>query len=92
MQPSLKTMQIHYENKHPKENWAEAEQLYNQEEEIDEAEEYEKYEESAYEEANQENQGEKKEEPTEGEKKEEWLIDLHCFILQLQTNIITPPL
>lgn len=71
MQPSLKSMQIHYENKHPKENWAEAEKLYNKDEEIDEAEEYEKYEEQAYEEPNEENTGEKKEEPTEGEKKEE---------------------
>ena len=33
---------------YPKENWAEAEKLYNKDEEIDEAEEYEKYEEQAY--------------------------------------------
>lgn len=66
MQPSLKSMQIHYENKHPKENWNEAMQLYNKDEEIDEAQEYEgKYEEPAYEE---EVEGEKKEEG-EGEKK-----------------------
>jgi hypothetical protein len=30
MQPSLKSMAIHYENKHPKENWAEAEEMYEQ--------------------------------------------------------------
>jgi hypothetical protein len=29
MMPSLKSMQIHYESKHPKENWTEAEKLYN---------------------------------------------------------------
>lgn len=77
MQPSLKSMQIHYENKHPKENWNEAQHLYNKEEEIDESQEYEKYEEPAYEEAYQEeNNGEKQEEEQgekqeEGEKKEE---------------------
>lgn len=32
-QPSIKTMQIHYENKHPKENWEEAVKLYNKDEE-----------------------------------------------------------
>lgn len=58
MQPSLKSMQIHYDAKHPKENWAEAEKLYNKDEEIDEAEEYEKYEEQAYgEEYNEEKNG-----------------------------------
>jgi hypothetical protein len=61
MQPSLKSMQIHYEAKHPKENWAEAQNLYNKDEEIDEGEEYQKYEEPAYEEdANEEDNGEKK--------------------------------
>ena len=33
MQPSLKTMQIHYENKHPKDNWEEAYNLHYKEEE-----------------------------------------------------------
>ena len=28
MQPSMKSMMIHYENKHPKEDWATAEKLY----------------------------------------------------------------
>jgi hypothetical protein len=50
MQPSLKSMQIHYENKHPKENWAEAQNLYNKDEIEEEVEEYEKYEEVAYDE------------------------------------------
>ena len=27
-QPSLKSMQIHYENKHPKENWEDAKVIY----------------------------------------------------------------
>lgn len=31
MMPSLKSMQIHYESKHPKENWTEAEKIYNKE-------------------------------------------------------------
>ena len=29
MQPSLKSMMIHYENKHPKEEWSTVEKLYN---------------------------------------------------------------
>jgi hypothetical protein len=29
MQPSLKSMQIHYENKHPKDNWNDAVKLYD---------------------------------------------------------------
>jgi hypothetical protein len=29
MQPSLKSMQIHYESKHPKENWDEAIKIYD---------------------------------------------------------------
>lgn len=33
MQPSVKTMGIHYENKHAKENWEEAQHLYIQEDE-----------------------------------------------------------
>ena len=33
MQPSLKSMQIHYENKHPKENWNDVVKLYNKDEE-----------------------------------------------------------
>jgi len=58
MQPSLKSMQIHYDSKHPKESWAEAEKLYNKDEDIDEAEEYEKYEEQNFgEEYNEENNG-----------------------------------
>lgn len=28
MQPSMKSMSIHYENKHPKEDWAAAEKMY----------------------------------------------------------------
>ena len=28
MQPSLKSMQIHYESKHPKDDWEKAEQIY----------------------------------------------------------------
>jgi len=28
MQPSMKSMMIHYENKHPKEDWAAAEKIY----------------------------------------------------------------
>lgn len=70
MQPSIKTMQIHYENKHPKENWAEAVNLYNKDEEVDEAQEYEKYEEPVYYEANNEENNEEKPEEI-GEKKEE---------------------
>lgn len=70
MQPSLKSMQIHYENKHPKENWAEAVKLYDKDGEMDEGQEYEKYEEPAYEEEPNEENGEEKQEE-EGEKKEE---------------------
>ena len=33
MQPSLKSMQLHYENKHPKENWEAAEKMYNKKDE-----------------------------------------------------------
>jgi len=33
MQPSIKTMQIHYENKHPKDSWEEALLLYTKDEE-----------------------------------------------------------
>lgn len=69
MQPSIKTMQIHYDNKHPKENWAEALKLYDKDEEEQvEKQEFEKYEE--YEEPVEENQ-EEKQEGTEVEKKEE---------------------
>jgi len=51
-------MQIHYDSKHPKDSWAEAEKLYNKDEEIDEAEEYEKYEEQNFgEEDKEENNG-----------------------------------
>ena len=35
--PSLKSMQIHFENKHPKENWEEAEKLFKKEEVLAEA-------------------------------------------------------
>lgn len=76
MQPSLKTMQIHYENKHPKENWAEAVKLYDKDDEMDEGQEYEKYEEFAYEEEPNEENNEEKQEET-GEKKEEaanWFV------------------
>ncbi len=70
MQPSIKSMQIHYENKHPKENWAEAVLLYNKDEENDQGQEHHKYEEPVYEEEyNEENNEEKQEEG--GEKKEE---------------------
>ena len=31
MQPSLKSMALHYDGKHPKENWAEAEAIYEEE-------------------------------------------------------------
>lgn len=50
MQPSLKSMQIHYEAKHPKENWAEAQKIYEKDEENEQVEDYEKYEEQAYQE------------------------------------------
>jgi hypothetical protein len=33
MQPSLKSMEIHYENKHPKESWADALKIYDKPEE-----------------------------------------------------------
>jgi hypothetical protein len=33
MQPSLKSMEIHYESKHPKESWADALKIYNKQEE-----------------------------------------------------------
>ena len=33
MQPSLKSMEIHYESKHPKENWSDALKIYNKQEE-----------------------------------------------------------
>ena len=33
MQPSLKSMEIHYENKHPKESWADALKIYDKQEE-----------------------------------------------------------
>ncbi len=32
MQPSLKSMEIHYESKHPKESWADALKIYNKQE------------------------------------------------------------
>ena len=36
-QPSLKSMQIHYENKHPKENWEDAKVIYEKQIEENEA-------------------------------------------------------
>ena len=36
-QPSLKSMQIHYENKHPKENWEDAKVIYERQIEENEA-------------------------------------------------------
>ena len=53
MQPSIKSLKIHYESKHPKENWEEVEKIYNKsqvavEQQIEEN--YENYEEEAVEE------------------------------------------
>ncbi len=62
MQPSLKSMQIHYDSKHPKENWEEAVKIYDKKnEEETEKQEAEQYN-NNYEEDNvEENEEEEKE-------------------------------
>lgn len=69
MQPSLKSMMIHYENKHPKEDWNAVEKIYqaqnkdDTEEEKKEYNDYNDYEYNEEEEANEDGiQEEKKEE------------------------------
>jgi hypothetical protein len=64
MQPSLKSMQIHYESKHPKENWEEALKIYDKKSENQQ-------EENTYYNDDDENNEEKDNEVQEGNDEEE---------------------
>lgn len=51
LQPSMKSMMIHYENKHPKENWNDAEKIYlaqNKDETEEEIKEFNDYNDNEY--------------------------------------------